>query len=151
MNRGRRHEARVWAVQFLFQRDFNRGELDEDLALFWQNTTDADPTLRAFAEDLIRLSDARREELDERLGHYAEHWDVRRMGAADRNILRLALCEMLHCPDIPPVVSINEAVELAKAFSGQESARFVNGILDRAARDLDRPARTAVPRGGCHG
>jgi N utilization substance protein B len=73
------------------------------------------------------------------------------MGAVDRNVMRLALFEMNFCPDIPPVVSINEAIELAKELSSDESGKFVNGILDRARKEVDRPARASVlkkaPRG----
>jgi N utilization substance protein B len=143
MNSGR-HESRLWAVQFLFQRDFNQGELAEALEEFWRERK-AGPALRTFAEDLIKGVEAHRSDLDERLQELAEHWQVHRMGAVDRNVMRVALFEMLHREDIPPVVSINEAVELAKELSGDESGRFVNGILDRASRDLDRPSRTVRP------
>jgi N utilization substance protein B len=68
------------------------------------------------------------------------------MGAVDRNVMRIALFEMMHRPDIPPVVSINEAVDLAKELSSEESGRFVNGVLDRARKDLDRPARAPAGR-----
>jgi N utilization substance protein B len=78
------------------------------------------------------------------LQRYAENWDLKRMGAVDRNVMRVALFEMLHRTDIPPVVSINEAVDLAKELSSDESGRFVNGILDRARRDISRPARAAA-------
>jgi transcription antitermination protein NusB len=64
----------------------------------------------------------------------------------DRNVLRLAIYEMLYRDDIPPVVSINEAIELAKAYGGADSGRFVNGILDRIRKDLDRPAREPVSK-----
>jgi N utilization substance protein B len=135
-----RHQARLLAVQLLFQRDFNPGDLTEALADFWEGRTTPD-NIREFAEALVRGVESCRPELDERLRAYAEHWDLERMGAVDRNVMRLALYEMRHCEDIPPVVSINEAVDLAKEFSGLESGKFVNGILDRAARDLQRPAR----------
>ena len=135
-----RHEAREWAVQFLFQRDFNSGDLVPALAEFWLERKPSGKA-QVFAEALIRGVEGRREELDRLLKQYAEHWDVKRMGALDRNVMRVALYEMLCCPDIPPVVSINEAVELAKAFSGPESGRFVNGILDRIYRESS-PAGT---------
>src|SRR5262249_27048696 len=73
-------------------------------------------------------------------------YEFRRISAVDRNVLRLAIYEMLYRDDIPPVVSINEAIELAKMYGGAESGRFVNGILDRIRKDLDRPAREAVRR-----
>ena len=145
-----RRQARELAMQFLFQRDFNQGELDPDLVQFWKDRK-ASAQTRGFAEELIRGVELRLPELDRRLAAYAENWDVRRMGAVDRAVMRVCLYEMLFCTDIPPVVSINEAVDIARDFSGGESGRFVNGILDRARKDLDRPARTAVPRGIING
>ncbi|HOW97860.1 MAG TPA: transcription antitermination factor NusB [Kiritimatiellia bacterium] len=144
---GGRHEARQWAVQFLFQRDFNQDDLEPALELFWAGVKGA-PSARRFAEELIRGVDTRRAELDQLIQKYAENWDLKRMGAVDRNVMRVGLYEMLHCPDVPPVVSINEAVELAKELSGSESGKFVNGILDRARKDIDRPARAAHPAAG---
>lgn len=135
-----RHEGRLLAVQMLFQREFNPGDLDAALRDFWDGAK-VPADVGEFAEAIVRGVEAHRAELDERLRTYAEHWDLERMGAVDRNIMRAALYEMLYRDDIPPVVSIDEAVELAKEFNGWESARFVNGILDRAARDLPRPAR----------
>jgi len=139
-----RHEARLLAVQFLFQRDFNDGEMAAALADFWLFHK-VRPKLRSFAEMLILGVEERKAELDAKIRELAINWDVSRMAATDRNILRLALFEMLHRPDIPPVVSINEAVDLAKEFGGRESGRFVNGILDRASKTVDRPARCAAP------
>jgi N utilization substance protein B len=141
---GGRHEARQWAVQFLFQRDFNVGDIESDLAGFWQDKKSNDKA-RLFAEELIKGVEAKKEELDRLIRKYAEHWDVKRMGAVDRNVMRVALYEMIHRPDIPPVVSINEAVEIAKDLSGVESGKFVNGILDRACKEQDRPARAVSP------
>lgn len=143
---GGRHEARQWAVQFLFQRDFNAGDIESALAEFWQDKKSGDKA-RLFAEELIKGVESKKEELDRLIRNYAEHWDVKRMGAVDRNVMRVALYEMIHRPDIPPVVSINEAVEIAKDLSGVESGKFVNGILDRACKEQDRPAR-AVASGG---
>lgn len=139
----KRHEARTWAVQFLFQRDINRDDLETALADFWRELRPS-AKAKAFAEQLIRGVEAYREDLDRRIQQYAENWDLRRMGGVDRNAMRVALYEMLYCPDIPPIVSINEAVEIAKELSGRESGKFVNGILDRALRDLDRPQRSVL-------
>jgi N utilization substance protein B len=136
-----RHEARIAAVQFLFQRDFNRDDLERALADFWESRRGSG-AIRRFADELIRGVEACRADLDARIGRYAQNWEIGRMAATDRNVMRVALFEMLHRPDIPPVVSINEAVDVAKDFSGAESGRFVNGILDRARKDIDRPARS---------
>jgi len=140
---GGRHEARQWAVQFLFQRDFNEGDIESALAEFWRDKDSGDKA-RVFAEELIRGVEGRKDELDKLIRKYAEHWDVKRMGAVDRNVMRVALYEMTQRPDIPPVVSINEAVEIAKDLSGVESGKFVNGILDRACKEQDRPARAVA-------
>jgi len=138
-----RHEARLWAVQFLFQLDFNQGEREAALVDFWAERK-CSARLRTFCEELISGVELNREDIDRRLRQYAEHWSLERMGAVDRNIMRVALFEMLFCSDIPPVVSINEAVDLAKELSGRESGKFVNGILDRARQDVERPARVAT-------
>lgn len=141
---GGRHEARQWAVQFLFQRDFNRGDIEAALAEFWLDKKSGEKA-RLFAEELIQGVESKKEELDSLIRKYAEHWDVKRMGAVDRNVMRVALFEMTYRPDIPPVVSINEAVEIAKDLSGVESGKFVNGILDRVRKEQDRPDRAVAP------
>ena len=162
---GQRREARERAVQFLFQHDLNPPEnLEEALTHFWttqQATAIAEekgganwgqkvelppPTTeelatRLFADKLIRGVVENRPELDARIKQHAENWDLHRMAVVDRNILRLAIYEMLHRDDIPPVVSINEAVDIAKKFSTQDSGKFVNGILDKVKGELMRPAR----------
>ena len=103
--------------------------------------------IREFAEPLVRGVLEHREVIDERLQKLAANWDLHRMAGVDRNILRLAAFEMMHREDIPPVVAINEAVDIAKRFSTDESGRFVNGILDKLAAQLDRPARTVTEAG----
>ena len=140
-----RHDARLWAVQFLFQRDFNDTELEAAFVDFWPERK-AHTKARIFCEELIRGVELYRGEIDARLRKYAEHWSLERMGAVDRNVMRVALYEMMFCKDIPPVVSINEAVDLAKELSGRESGKFVNGILDRARQDIERPARVPAKK-----
>ena len=140
-----RRFGREWAVQFLFQHDFNAGNTDQSLDDFWA-LQNVDPKSRPFAAELIQGVLDHLGELDKRIQAYADHWEVKRMNAVDRNTIRLALFEMLFRPDIPPVVSINEAVDIAKRFSSNESGKFVNGILDRARKDLDRPSREAVTK-----
>src|SRR5690606_9468080 len=97
--------------------------------------------MRVFAEPLIRGTGQHLAEVGGKIKQYARNWDLHRMAAVDRNVLRLAIYEMLYRDDIPPVVSINEAVDIAKRFSTDESGRFVNGILDKVKGDLMRPAR----------
>ena len=83
-------------------------------------------------------------ELDGIIEEQTRNWDIERIARVDRNILRLAIYEMLHRDDIPPVVSINEAIDIAKKFSTENSGRFVNGILDKVKGKLMRPARTSA-------
>ena len=82
--------------------------------------------------------------IDERIGKFTANYDLHRIATVDRNILRVGIYEMLHCVDVPPVVAINEAIEIAKRFGGEESGRFINGILDRVRAELPRPARVAM-------
>jgi len=141
---GRRRQARELAVQFLYQNESNSVDMPEALALFWQTQHEIADKVRQFAEELIRGALEQHAVIDEKIQKYTEHWELGRIAAVDRSILRLAIYEMLCRDDIPPVVSINEAVEIAKLYSTRESGAFVNGILDRLKLDLPRPARTAT-------
>jgi N utilization substance protein B len=108
--------------------------------------------VREFAQPLIEGMVAHLPEIDERIRRYCENYEFRRISAVDRNVLRLGIYEMFFRSDIPPVVSINEAIELAKEFGGPDSWRFVNGILDRVKDDLSRPLREpADPANGSTG
>ncbi len=140
---GKRRLARECAVQILYQFDVNPVGIEEALLLFWQTQDETSPGVKSFAEELARGTIAHRDEVDEKIKKYTEHWELGRIAMVDRNVLRLAIYEMMFRHDIPPVVSINEAVDLAKKFSTPESGGFVNGILDRVRMDLPRPARTA--------
>jgi N utilization substance protein B len=142
---GKRHRAREAVVQFHFWRDLQHGETPERIEDFWEFCPATD-RVREFAQPLIEGMVNHRHELDERIRKYCENYNLDRISAVDRNVLRLAIYEMLYRDDIPPVVSINEAIELAKTFGGAESGKFVNGILDRVRKDLDRPAREPVTR-----
>tara|TARA_Y100001968_G_scaffold150998_2_gene138166 strand:+ start:1525 stop:2103 length:579 start_codon:yes stop_codon:yes gene_type:complete len=160
---GTRRQARERAVQFLFQNDHNPPEdLGETLDHFWRYQrplviellegktnwgqekelpppTDDDLAIRDFAEPLVLGVLENIKEIDNRIQDLAANWDLSRMAGVDRSILRLAAYEMLYRDDIPPVVAINEAVDIAKKFSTDESGKFVNGILDNMAARLSRP------------
>ncbi len=140
----KRHEARMWAVQLLYQLELNRTGTDEAFELFWQDRTPTNK-VRAFTEELVRGVIGKRDEIDARLATCVQNWDLKRMAVVDRNVLRMGAYEMMHREDIPPVVTINEAVDVAKELSSRESGQFVNGILDRLLKDLGRPARTVRP------
>jgi N utilization substance protein B len=137
---GKRRRAREAAVQYHFWRDLQRGEGPDKIDDFWEFCP-ATQRVREFAQPLIDGMVAHLPEIDERIRRYCENYEFRRISAVDRNVLRLAIYEMLHRDDIPPVVSINEAVDIAKKFSTQDSGKFVNGILDKIKGELLRPAR----------
>jgi N utilization substance protein B len=136
---GRRRKAREVALQFLYQLDL-RGDDDPEphAAEFWARHP-VDPATREFAEALVRGVKRDQAKTDELIEQYAEHWQLDRMAVVDRNILRLAIYEILGGDDVPGKVAINEAIEIAKKFGTEESSRFINGILDRIYKEL-RPA-----------
>ena len=142
-----RRQAREWAVQLLFQTEFNPENLDQALVDFW-NDEEKKPAERdqTYVNEVVHGVIEKRREVDRTISKYTENWDVDRLGVLDRTILRVAVYEMLFRSDIPPVVSINEAVEIAKAYISKESGRFVNGVLDRIQKELDRPSRTHNPQ-----
>ena len=127
---GSRRKSRELAMQFLYQLELNTQDIGEGLEGFWQMNS-ADNTCKEFAEDLIKGTLDNRQEIDSVIDKFAINWDLDRIALVDRNVLRIAIFEMLHRNDIPPVVSINEAVDIAKRFSTSESGKFVNGILDK--------------------
>jgi transcription antitermination factor NusB len=136
---GRRRKAREVALQFLYQLDLH-GEDDPtpQATEFWMRHPVDDET-RHFAEALVRGTKLHQGEADKLLRQYTEHWDLERMAVVDRNLLRLAVYEMLWSGDVPSKVAINEAMEIAKKFGTGESSRFINGVLDRIRKEL-RPA-----------
>lgn len=132
---GKRRDGRILAVQFLYQIGSSTPEDTMDaLSLFW-DLTEAQDGLKKFARPRIDGVLAHREELDGYISKAAEKWDLNRIAPVDQCILRLALWEMFYDPGVPPVVAINEAVEIAKSLSTEKSGQFVNGILDRIHRD----------------
>ena len=130
-----RRDAREMAVQVLFQMDINPGDIDRALDWFWEDKK-PDANARHFTEDVVRGVLQHQKKIDSMMQGYVDHWALDRIGTVDRNIIRVALYEMLFRHDIPPVVSINEAVDIAKRFSSKEAGKFVNGILDRARKDI---------------
>lgn len=126
-----RHTSRTWALQALFAMDFNPTSPDQALAHLLRDKN-PDEKSRRFATELTQGVRANIEQLDAIISRHASNWNLCRINAVDRNIMRMALFEILHQPDTPPIVAINEAVELAKRFGSDESGKFVNGILDQA-------------------
>ncbi len=139
---GVRREGREAAVQFLYQRDLNPTSEIADLGVFYK-MRGLSPSARRFCDVLVRGVLENQAAIDEVIKEHAQNYQLHRISAVDRNIIRLAIYEMQNCPEVPPVVSINEAIEIAKKYSTDESGRFVNGVLDHVRETLSRPARTA--------
>lgn len=114
----------------LYQIDITGDSADSVISLFWQNKR-RDSEVRNFANQLVEGVSRNMSEIDSAIIEHSEHWDIVRMPVVDRNILRFAIYEILYRNDIPPKVTINEAVELANKFSTTNSGRFINGILDK--------------------
>jgi N utilization substance protein B len=134
----KRRKAREYALQILFQSDFKEKKIDsKDLEEFWHDTKEG-KNVKEFTEEIVRGTLNRLEEIDTMIERVAENWLLKRMAAVDRNILRFAAYEILYRKDIPSAVTINEAIEIAKKFSSTESASFINGILDRLAKEAGK-------------
>jgi N utilization substance protein B len=134
---GSRRNARELALQLLYELDL-RGEAEPGAAAegFWRRHPGVPEDVRSFAETIVRGTKAQQDKIDEMIRRFAEHWDLDRMAVVDRNILRAGIFELLWAGDIPPKVAINEALEVARKFSTEESTRFINGILDRVLREM---------------
>jgi N utilization substance protein B len=132
---GQRHKARELALKCIYAYD----SVGEDIDTICQSVlvdTRLDEEPLRFAEVLFRKVAGMIDELDKEIAGHSQNWEIDRLAMVDKNILRLAICELISFPDIPARVTINEAVELAKRFSTLESSKFVNGILDAVYRKL---------------
>jgi N utilization substance protein B len=138
-----RHDGRIAALQYLYAWSINTPEsLENDLHVFFVDQ-DNPREHYAFGEEIIQGVIANRDEIDAEIKVLAQNWDFGRIAKIDLAILRIAMFEMLHRRDIPPVVSINEAIDISKEYSNSDSKRFINGILDRLKDKLGRDARKA--------
>ena len=135
---GKRRKARELALMILYELEFRTGEAKAILDTFWQDHL-VPPEVRAFTESLVRGTVESGPELDRLIAANAAHWSLARIALVERNILRLAVYELVYRDDIPERVAINEAIELAKLYGSQESGAFVNGILDQIRLALRPP------------
>ncbi|HEY7535498.1 MAG TPA: transcription antitermination factor NusB [Thermodesulfobacteriota bacterium] len=142
---GKRRRARENTLQFLYQfdtlKEFSSQEvsINDMLHLFWTTKeSEVEKDVEEFSNRLITGACENIEGIDSIINRYSEHWRLSRMSTIDRNILRMAIYELVYLRDIPPPVTINEAVELAKKYGTEESGAFVNGILDRIRIALNK-------------
>ncbi len=142
----KRRVAREYVLQFLYAWDMNEklrnsydyNTVQEELESFWERNIVDNKDIKTFANKIIEGTLENLSQIDGIIKNYANKWDIDRMITIDRNILRFSIYEILFCPDIPFQVTINEAVEIAKKYSTKESAAFINGILDRIAKEKEK-------------
>lgn len=136
-----RHRAREAALQILYQWDISKRDIVKSATTFfdlqWPNSDPPADDLRAFATALARDTSERLDEIDPLIADTTERWRPERMAILDRLILRMAVCEMLRDTETPPAVVINEALELARTFTTEESVKFINGMLDAIRKKID--------------
>ena len=133
----KRTEAREYALQLLYKYDITAEPVTE-LDLFWEEDKEIAPPVNDFALQLVSGAIKHQEQIDKKISGFAANWELKRMAAVDRNVLRLGAFELLYLEDIPAKVSINEAVDLAKKYSGEEAGKFVNGILDSIKKECGK-------------
>ena len=139
----KRTQARECVLKILYQVDMAQCSLDEAILSFWEGHP-TPPEVQEFAERLIRGTQEHLAEIDQKIIQYTENWQLNRMAAVDRNILRFAVYELLYLDEIPPKVTINEAVNIAKKYSQDDAGKFVNGILDKINHtEVHKPDSTA--------
>jgi N utilization substance protein B len=133
----KRTKSREVALQILYQIEMTQDPQEKARQIYWENNP-ADPEIKGFADQLVIGVIQYQEPIDRRIAQCTDNWDITRMAAVDKNILRLASYELLYTEETPPKVAINEAVELAKKYGGTESSKFVNGILDKIHKENQR-------------
>ena len=131
---GKRRKSRELAMQMLFQLDMGKHTPDQVRNTFWKAREENDDDVRGFAEDLFRVAVARENEVTDLIEKHSANWRLDRMASVDRNVLRMAIAEMLGFPGTPAPIVINEALEIARRYSGPESINFLNGVLDAVAK-----------------
>lgn len=137
----KRRKARELALQTLYASEMRAGEDPIDILEHIADTRSLGPRVREYARHLVRLARENAVHIDDLLQRHALNWELGRMAAIDRNLLRVAIAELTYCDDVPYRVAMDEAVEIAKEFGGDESAKFVNGVMDAIHKS------TSTPRG----
>jgi N utilization substance protein B len=130
----KRRKAREIALQILYGLDAQKAELDEAIALFWTNFDETNQNIseevKTFSNELVEGTWKNRNKIDKLISGNSSNWTLGRMSRVDKSILRMAVYELLFCPDIPPKVTLNEAIDLGKIYGSENSGSFINGILN---------------------
>ncbi len=133
----RRTKARIWTLQILYAHEITGNPIAEVSEMYFRER-DVSKTKKAYTEILLECYESNRQEVDGLIEESVSNWRVDRLSVIDKNILRISICELLYMPDIPGKASINEAIELSRIFGGDDSPRFVNGVLDFVLRHPSR-------------
>jgi transcription antitermination factor NusB len=136
----KRTRAREYSLQILYRIDLTHDKQADAFDSFWEahQQEEVAAEVKVFTEGMVNGVLVNLSEIDDMIGKHATNWQLKRMAAVDRNILRMSCYELVFCEDIPPKVSINEAVELAKRYSGLEAGKFVNAILDKIKTEKEK-------------
>jgi len=145
---GNRRKAREASLQYLYEIDLSQKDFSEVFKDFrkelmlplsgFEESPEIQKEVEEFTRQIVEGVCHNVREIDQLIESHSTHWKISRMALVDRNILRMAVFELLYCPDIPPSVTINEAIEVSKRFGTEESSSFVNGVLDHIAKDLKK-------------
>ena len=127
----KRSQARELALIILYQKDVTAVAVEQKVRQYWEENPEVPAEVQEFSNRLVYGVTRELDAIDKKIAHYATNWQLKRIAMIDKNVLRLGVYELFYAPDIPPKVSINEAVELAKVYGDLESSKFVNGILDK--------------------
>jgi len=139
----KRTQAREYVLKILYQKDVTGRDFDAVAQHYWETEESIDKEIREFTHRLVFGVKKYISEIDDTISQVATNWQLKRMAIIDRNILRLGVYELLFAPDIPPKVTINEAVDLAKKYGDLESGKFINGILDKIHK-TENPAKNNI-------
>jgi len=131
-----RRKSREFAMQMLFQADIGHQTPDEVRATFWKAGDPVEPEVLDFAEELFRIANEQQSKIDGLIAEHSAHWRLERMPAVDRNLLRMAVAELVGVKSTPFPVVINEALEIGRRYCATESINFLNGVLDSIARSV---------------
>lgn len=144
---GKRRKARESTLQILFQLEFDNLQPDKTIENYWENRK-ASKEVKDYSRWLVNGIISRQKEIDKVIQSASEHWRIARMAVVDRNILRMAVYELLFEENIAPAIIINEAIEIAKKYSSNEAATFVNGILDAIRKKLESDGKVQREENG---
>ena len=138
---GQRRKSRELAMQALYYFDMRKDDSDEATRLFSNHFVQEEDT-RAFFEKIVEGTIANKADIDKLIESFSSNWRISRMSGIDRNVIRIAVYEMMYCPDIPSTVAINEAIDIGKEYGTKDSGAFINGVLDAISQDIKKNDKT---------